>query len=146
MPTFITKTVSKATGFRCGVKFEMSKQLMLSFCTLTHQMPDIGGLQVPLLFLCHTYTLPPITCRVLCMLNFHGCTLCLTPRLARLGGACSRAASMHANHPKVQLWGEWLTTSLLSVWIGMCHEVVHGAAGFWIGMPYEVDAEILCHT
>ncbi len=48
VPTFITKSVSKATSFRCGVEnFEMFGELMLSFRPLMHQLPVVGGLQVP---------------------------------------------------------------------------------------------------
>ena len=46
VPGFLSKAVSKATSFRCGVEnFEMFGQLMLSFRPLMHQLPVVGGLQ-----------------------------------------------------------------------------------------------------
>jgi hypothetical protein len=47
VPKFLSKAVSKATAFRCGVEnFEMFGQLMIAFRPVMHQLPIVGAMQV----------------------------------------------------------------------------------------------------
>lgn len=47
LPNFVSKAISKATSFRCGVEnFEMFGDLMIAFRPLMHQLPIVGAIQV----------------------------------------------------------------------------------------------------
>jgi hypothetical protein len=47
LPNFVSKAISKATSFRCGVEnFEMFGDLMIAFRPLMHQLPIVGAAQV----------------------------------------------------------------------------------------------------
>lgn len=47
LPAFVSKAVSKATCFQCGVEnFQMSGNIMVSFRPLMNQIPVVGAIQV----------------------------------------------------------------------------------------------------
>lgn len=46
VPSFISKSISKATSFRCGVEnFEMKGRLMVTFRPMLNRVPVVGGVQ-----------------------------------------------------------------------------------------------------